>query len=240
MSGLQIVSAFVFAIYAVLSVNAQAYLAGLTMYDGTGPAGPADSKTVLPYYTIKNLPVTDPASEDLQCRTSDITADITVIQAKAGDTLFAYYEGKTPITTYDTPQDVNGPCLVHLAPYEKGGRKGWNSIFGVGYNTTTYEWCTATIRKDGGFRFTIPSIYPAGKYYLRTEVIGLNESTKTSWDDYTQGAQFFNNCGVVELTEGGNGEIPDGYAIPSKDIYSKSDKGLVGNFGGVVNNYKIP
>ncbi|KAJ1719007.1 hypothetical protein LPJ53_006149 [Coemansia erecta] len=236
-SGLHIASAFAFAAYAALSVNAQAYLAALTKY---GESKPSDSKTVLPYYNIPNMPVTDPDSEDLRCRTSDITADITVVQAAANDTLFAYFEGKTPITTFDTPQDINGPCLVYMAPYDQGGEDGWFKIFGMGYSTSSYTWCTDSIRDQGGFRFTIPSFVPAGKYYLRTEVIGLGQSTKTSWDDYTMGAQFFNNCGVVQITEGGDSLPDDTYSIPSNDIYSKTDKGLVGQFGGVLSSYKIP
>ncbi|KAJ1820782.1 hypothetical protein LPJ75_000865 [Coemansia sp. RSA 2598] len=213
-------------------------MTGISMYG----ASDLTKNTILPYYSIKNFPVMDFDSDDLRCRTSetDISQTGTTVfkVAKAGDTVTLYWEpdSKTIVSAKGGPEYINGPCTVYLSPYENDAKDGWFKIYGSGM--VNGKWCTEGIRSRGGkLDVTIDASIAPGKYYLRGETIGLNYSTLNSWDDYTQGAQSFANCAVIEIVEGGD-VVPDGESIPG--IYDKDDENLKGDFSDADDSYEVP
>ncbi|KAJ2856513.1 hypothetical protein J3B02_001555, partial [Coemansia erecta] len=189
-----------------------------------------------------NFPVMDFESDDLRCRTTETDISVTgtkVFQvANAGDTITLYWDpdSKTIVTKESSPEYINGPCMVYMSPIENDAKNGWFKIYGSGHENG--KWCTDAIRERGGkLDVTIDASIAPGKYYLRGETIGLNNSELSSWDDYTQGAQSFANCAVIEIVAGGD-VVPDGESIPG--IYNKNDKGLKGNFSDANDGYEIP
>ncbi|KAJ1879714.1 hypothetical protein LPJ57_002679 [Coemansia sp. RSA 486] len=237
-SGFSFASVVFFAISLLKVTSAQTYMTGINNY---GEISPADN-TILPYYAIKNFPVMDFDSNDLRCRTPETDISVTktnVIKvAKAGDTITLFWdpESRTMVTDSNEPHLIHGPCMVYLSPYEKKAKKGWFKIYGSGM--VDGQWCSAGIRTRGGkLDVTIDSAIAPGKYYLRGEVIGLNNSVLDNWDDYTQGAQSFANCAVIEIVEGGD-EVPEGVSIPG--IYHMEDKNLKGDFTDADDSYEVP
>ncbi|KAJ1813272.1 hypothetical protein LPJ56_003505 [Coemansia sp. RSA 2599] len=237
-SGISLASLFFFAANFARPGSAQTYMTGISKYGDTSAAG----NTILPYYSIKNFPVMDFDSDDLRCRTSETDISQTGTEvfkvAKAGDTVTLYWEpdSKTIVTAKDEPEYINGPCTVYLSPYENDAKDGWFKIYGSGM--VNGKWCTEGIRSRGGkLDVTIDASIAPGKYYLRGETIGLNYSTLNSWDDYTQGAQSFANCAVIEIVEGGD-VVPDGESIPG--IYDMKDKALMGDFSDADDSYEVP
>ncbi|KAJ2850986.1 hypothetical protein J3B02_003613 [Coemansia erecta] len=237
-SGISFASIVFFAATLLETSNAQTYMTGISSYGATS----AVSNTILPYYAIKNFPVMDFDSGDLRCRTTETDISVTktkVFQvAKAGDTITLYWdaESKTIVTKDNKPEYINGPCLVYLSPYENDAKDGWFKIYGSG--KVNGKWCTDGIRERGGkLDVTIDAAIAPGKYYLRGETIGLNYSELNSWDDYTQGAQSFANCAVIEIMDGGD-QVPEGESIPG--IYNKDDKSLKGDFTDADDSYEVP
>ncbi|KAJ1879713.1 hypothetical protein LPJ57_002678 [Coemansia sp. RSA 486] len=231
-------SAALFAASLFQTISAQTYMTGLGKY-GSHNYVP---NTILPYYAVKNYPVMDFNSNDLRCRTTetDVTqTDTQVFQIdKTGTNVTLYWEpeSKTIVTKEPLPAFINGPCMVYMAPYEYDATDGWFKIFELGKYGS--KWCTDKIREARGkLDVMIPKDIAPGKYYLRGETIGLNYSELTMWDDYTQGAQSFANCAVIEIVEGGD-VVPDGEKIPG--IYHRKDKSLKGDFEDADDSYKAP
>ncbi|KAJ2697987.1 hypothetical protein FB645_005768 [Coemansia sp. IMI 203386] len=237
-SGISLATFTFFAASLARLANAQTYMTGISMYG----AGSGDSKSLLPYYSIKNFPVMDFDSDDLRCRTSETDISVTgteVFQvANAGDTITLYWDpdSRTIVTQNSEPEFINGPCMVYLSPIENDAKTGWFKIYGSGM--VNGKWCTDGIRDRGGkLDVTIDATIAPGKYYLRGETIGLNYSEQNSWDDYTQGAQSFANCAVIEIVAGGD-VVPDGVSIPG--IYDKDDSSLKGDFRNADDSYEVP
>ncbi|KAJ2697988.1 hypothetical protein FB645_005769 [Coemansia sp. IMI 203386] len=237
-SGISLGSIMFAAASIVRTGYAQTYMTGISMYGASGPT----ENTILPYYAIKNFPVMDFDSNDLRCRTTETDVSETGVKvfqvAKAGDTITLYWdpESKTIVTTEPEPEFVNGPCMVYLSPVENKAKDGWFKIYGSGM--VNDRWCTDGIRERGGkLDVTIDATIAPGQYYLRGEIIGLNYSELNSWDDYTQGAQSFANCAVIEIVDGGD-VVPDGVSIPG--IYDKNDSNLKGDFSNADDSYEVP
>lgn len=71
---------------------------------------------------------------------------------------------------------------------------------------------------------TLPPSLAAGKYLLRSEIIGLHEADAIYSENPIRGAQFYPSCIQLEVTEGGSAIPDEGFDFTSD--YSESDPGI--------------
>ncbi|KAI7822123.1 glycosyl hydrolase family 61-domain-containing protein [Kickxella alabastrina] len=209
---------------------------------GLGTATAENSAYWFPSYAISNFPVMDMDSEDLRCRTSDFSmaSNALALGVPAGRNMTVVWDSKkSMVTNTGTQYAPSGPCTVYMAKLSSQGTgSSWFKIYEYGYKDG--KWCTDYLKGQmNKMTFNIPQDIPNGKYIVRAEIISLRTSTKTNYDDFTQGAQFFPSCLVVDVTNGGSAS-PSLSKIPG--IYKKSDSGLLGNFGAgqKLTSYKVP
>lgn len=116
---------------------------------------------------------------------------------------------------------------AYIAEYTEsdGSDAIWTKIASEGYDNSTDIWAVDNLISSGGMAsLTLPSSLAAGKYLLRSEIIGLHEADAVYSENPIRGAQFYPSCIQLEVGEGGS-------ATPDEDFdfnegYSATDPGI--------------
>ncbi|KAJ2807825.1 hypothetical protein H4R20_001120 [Coemansia guatemalensis] len=191
-------------------------------------------KYIRPHYQNYNYPVKDVNSQDLVCRTSDMSsANTDTRDVTAGSTVGVFFkaDGSPEHVIFD--RSHKGPCLVYMAPMASNGKGDvWFKIFEQGYDMATKQWCSEhVIDANGELDITLPADIADGEYLLRPEIIALH----TAYD--IGGAEFYANCVQIRVSGGGSSK-PAGVPIPG--VYNADDPGIHFNIYEEIKGYPIP
>jgi len=170
-----------------------------------------------------NSPLQDPSSTDMRCNTGATAAAKTATVAAGATVGMNVGYGDTVVHP--------GPLMVYLSKAPAGktastydGSGDWFKIFQEGtsvINSTGMFWETTG---KVNFTWTLPANTPPGDYLMRTEHIGLHQAQQAG------GAQYYMECAQLTITGGDASASPSPVAkIPSSEIYSKTDPGVMIN-----------
>lgn len=176
-----------------------------------------------------NNPVQDPTSSSITCGAAGSTSN-TVINAKAGDEIGAWYQhvigGPQGSGDADNPiaSSHKGPITAYLAAVDDAATAtaasaGWFKIFEDTFDPSTKKWGVDNmIAANGWVKFKLPTCIADGDYLLRVEALALHSA-------YSQGgAQFYTSCAQIRVTGGGSTQpgstvrFPGYYSPGSPDI----------------------
>ncbi|KAE8448586.1 hypothetical protein EG329_009011 [Mollisiaceae sp. DMI_Dod_QoI] len=107
-----------------------------------------------------------------------------------------------------------GPCAVYMkyvqTPTVNADGDSWFKIWDQGYDTTSSQWCTEKlIANNGLISVTLPNNLAGGYYFVRTELLALQNADKTPPD-----SQFYVGCAQIFL---GPPKTSDG-VIPQETV----------------------
>ncbi|PIA13009.1 hypothetical protein COEREDRAFT_19994, partial [Coemansia reversa NRRL 1564] len=181
-----------------------------------------------------NFPVKDVNSQDLVCRTSDMSsANTETCDVTAGSTVGVVFkaDGSPESVVFD--RSHKGPCLVYMAPMSSNGKGDvWFKIFEEGYDKANNNWCSEhVIDANGQLDIPLTADIADGEYLLRAEIIALH----TAFD--VGGAEFYANCVQIRVSGGGSAK-PTGVSIPG--VYKADDPGIHFNIYKEIEGYTIP
>ncbi|KAJ2008783.1 hypothetical protein GGI04_000977 [Coemansia thaxteri] len=105
----------------------------------------------------------------------------------------------------------------------KGKGAAWFKVYDYGYKDSL--WCTDIIQSGGyGLLLKIPSWVPTGLYILRSEIIDLAPTMKTSYPDFTRVPGFYSNCMYVSVTSDST-TVPKTAKIPG--VYNNAESKFI-------------
>ncbi|KAJ2741511.1 hypothetical protein GGI20_005138 [Coemansia sp. BCRC 34301] len=234
------------SLIAIVSCSALVAYAQTFINGVTTPNVSADNKeALLKPYTYPNIPVVDFQSTDLICRSPDLAdPNVEPFKIAGGETITLRWDTKMKPGIGSSA--ISGPCSFWLAKASsKGTGPNWSKL-----NEFTYDgdagkpdWCSYKLNRAGDnayYEFKLPELVK-GVYYLRAEIIDLNDAGKTNYDDFTMGSRSYASCLMIEITGDGTEtlkklvDIMDAYKP-----YYKSKVLLGGNIGNAKFVYPGP
>ncbi|KAF8591017.1 lytic polysaccharide monooxygenase [Ramaria rubella] len=183
-------------------------------------------------------PITDVTSNDLICNGGinpyQQPVSQVIINVTAGAQMTAECDPADPIDP-----SHKGPVIVYLAKIPSAIQTTvtglqWFKIWEDGFTSSNSQWgVDRLIANKGKHTFTIPSCIASGQYLVRTEIIALHAASTYP------GAQFYMECGQLNISGGSGSETPATVSFPG--AYKGTDPGITINiYYPVVTNYTIP
>lgn len=183
-----------------------------------------------------NNPVKDLASAAMACNVNNVEAP-RWLQVKSGDKFTIEWHHDSRSTSDDIiASSHKGPVIVYIAPAAgNGAGPVWTKLW-QDAGTTSNWGVDKLIAGKGKHYIYIPDL-PAGKYFVRPELITLHEADTAYTSNAARGAQLYMECIQIEVTSSGSVTLPGGISFPGAYSYGP---GIVYNLYGNAGAYSIP